>query len=208
MSWMGLLGLGALHGLNPGMGWLFAVALGFQERSARAVWRALPPLALGHALAVGAAVAGLALLGAALPQQFIKYAIAASLIGLGIARLRRHRHPNVAGMRAGPRELVLWSFLMASAHGAGLMVLPLVGDNAAHQHGHAVAAVQAGLWNLAAVDWAAPLLHTAGYLLTVGLIAWLVYAKLGLRKLTSLWINVDAIWAGVLVLTGLLVGGV
>ncbi len=201
LPWVTLLLLGMLHGANPGMGWLFAVALGFQEGSGRAVWRALGPLALGHALAVAAAVVALTLVGGVLPVSAIKYVVAASLILLGVSRLRRHRHTSAAGMRASPRELVAWSFLMASAHGAGLMVLPVLGTTGAHA---AHAAVQQASLVTAAPGLAAPMIHTAGYLLATGLIAWLVFARLGLRKLTKWWINVDAIWAAALVGTGVI----
>ncbi len=202
LPWVTLLLLGMLHGANPGMGWLFAVALGFQEGKGSAVWRALGPLALGHALAVAAAVMALMLVGESLPLTAVRYVVAASLIVLGISRLRRHRHRGAARMRASPRELVAWSFLMASAHGAGLMVLPVVlgspHAHAAHASWHQAALLAAG------PDIAAPLVHTVGYLLATGLIAWLVYARLGLRKLTAWWINVDVMWAAALVATGVL----
>ena len=120
-----LVGLGAVHGLNPGMGWLFAVALGLQERSRRALWRALPPLALGHAGAIALAVAVAAGLGHAFPARELRWAVAVALVGLGVLRLVRHGHPR-GGFRVGGRDLALWSLLMATAHGAGLMVLPLV----------------------------------------------------------------------------------
>src|SRR5215207_4872531 len=130
-TWWALSALGAGHGLNPGMGWLFAVALGMQEGRSRAVWRALPPLALGHLLAVGAAALGAAALGQVVPAHAMKWIIGASLLVLGGVRLVRHRHPRYGGMRVGFRELTIWSFLMATAHGAGLMVLPLlVGQSA------------------------------------------------------------------------------
>lgn len=202
---LALLGLGALHGLNPGMGWLFAVALGFQDGKGRAVWRALPPLALGHALAVLAALLVLVVLGAALPERGVALALGSALVLLGLWRMRSHRHPRSAGMRATRRQLAGWSFLMASAHGAGLMVLPLVAGGAtaeahAHHAVHAAAALpgQATAWMAAGV-------HTAGYLLITGLIAWLVVEKLGLRRLTQLWFNVDLVWALALVGTGVAV---
>src|SRR5580765_599948 len=124
-----MLSLGAIHGLNPGMGWLFAVALGMQHGERRAVWRALGPLALGHALAIAAAV-GIALeLGVVLPSAGVRWGAAALLIGLGVWQLRGHRHPGlgrwrVSGLRATGRELTLWSFIVATAHGAGLMAAP------------------------------------------------------------------------------------
>lgn len=210
-----LLGMGAVHGLNPGMGWLFAVALGCQEGSARAVWRALPPLALGHALAVAAALLVAAMLGLVVPVNTLKVVVALTLLAVGGWHLARHRHPRWAGMRVTRWDLTVWSFLMASAHGAGLMVLPVTlagSDAGAHaHHGHAAAATaqQASvIAGLAPEQWsamAAALVHTAGYLLLTGLLALLVYQKLGLRFLRSAWINVDLLWAGALVVTAVVV---
>src|SRR5215468_1436555 len=118
--------LGAYHGINPGMGWLFAVALGMQQGSARGVWRALPPIALGHFLAVGSVLTMAALLELMIPISTLKVTISLFLITFGIYRLWRHRHPRFGGMQVGFRDLSIWSFLMASAHGAGFMVLPFV----------------------------------------------------------------------------------
>src|SRR5215831_3937949 len=117
--------LGAFHGINPGMGWLFAVALGMQERELGAVWRALIPLTLGHGLAIGAVVLVAAAAGIALPAASFKLPVAFTLGALGIYRLIRHSHFTGGGMRVGFRGLTAWSFLMATCHGAGLMVLPL-----------------------------------------------------------------------------------
>jgi hypothetical protein len=128
-----MLFLGAYHGINPGMGWLFAVALGMQQQKASAVARSLVPIAIGHAAAIGGVVLAAALLGRALPLAAIRYLVAAVLIALGIRCLVRHRHPRWVRMRVGFRDLVVWSFLMASAHGAGLMVLPvLLGSSTVH----------------------------------------------------------------------------
>jgi len=125
IPWLVLFGLGAFHGINPGMGWLFAVALGMQERHRSGVLAALLPLGLGHALAVASALAVALLVGVIVPQQYLRWIVAGVLIPLGIIRLLRHRHPRWASMRVGMRRLTLWSFLMASAHGAGLMVVPV-----------------------------------------------------------------------------------
>src|SRR5438477_5366917 len=119
--WLMLL-LGAYHGFNPGMGWLFAVALGMQEQKGSAVARALVPIAVGHALSIGIVVLTAAFLGMALPQEAIRYPVAALLFGLGIFSLMRHRHPRWVRMEVGLADLSLWSFLIASAHGAGLML--------------------------------------------------------------------------------------
>jgi hypothetical protein len=118
--------LGAYHGLNPGMGWLFAVALGMQEQKGSAVARSLVPIALGHALAIGGVVLVAAFLGMTLPLVVIRYSVAAILVSLGIYCLVQHHHPRWVRMQVGFRDLTVWSFLMASAHGAGLMVVPVL----------------------------------------------------------------------------------
>src|SRR5918992_1655243 len=124
-SWAALVLLGAFHGVNPGMGWLFAVALGMQENRAQAVWRALLPLGVGHACAVALAIALATTAGAIVPTAMLRWPIAIILIVLGVRRLVRHRHPRWGGMRLGLGGLTVWSFLVATAHGAGLMVLPI-----------------------------------------------------------------------------------
>jgi len=201
--WLMLL-LGAYHGINPGMGWLFALALGMQQQKASAVARSLIPIALGHAVAIGAVVLTATFLGKALPVAAIRYPVAAILVGLGIFSLVRHRHPRWVRMQVGFRDLTVWSFLMASAHGAGLMVLPVLlagstveaaGKTAGHNHLSAAATPAAGLLATA--------VHTAGYLAVTGLVAWLVYSKLGLALLRNAWFNLDLVWAVALVVTGL-----
>jgi hypothetical protein len=189
--------LGAVHGINPAMGWLFAVSLGLQAGSGRAVWRALLPLALGHALAIAAALTVAAFLGVVLPLSWLRWLAAGALLSFGAFHMLRHRHPRFGGMCVGARDLTVWSFLMASAHGAGLMVLPFVlGVTVQSAHAHAEhATVSAGLL--------ATTLHTASYLLVAGSFAWIVYWKVGLRLLRSAWINLNLIWAAALVITAL-----
>jgi hypothetical protein len=183
-----------------------------QEKRSRAVWAALPPLALGHALAVGVAALLAAALGQIVPADALKYTVGVSLLTLGGVRLVRHRHPRYGGMRVGFRQLTTWSFLMATAHGAGLMVLPLLvgkpGTTALVAHaGHAPHTAYATLFPVTGLMdaslWAA-LVHTAGYLSVTGLIAVTVYRKLGLRLLRTMWINLDLIWGGALLMTGAL----
>ena len=194
--------LGAVHGINPAMGWLFAVSLGLQAGSSRAVWRALGPLALGHALAVAATLLAGALLGVVVPLAVLRWIAASALLSFGVLHLMRHRHPGAGGMCVGATDLTIWSFLMASAHGAGLMVLPFViGLSGAHTTAHAshitlADSASTGVWALA--------LHSASYLFMTGAIAALVYQKLGLRLLRSAWINLNLIWAVALSLTGLI----
>jgi hypothetical protein len=204
MSWVVLLGLGAFHGINPGMGWLFAVALGMQERRRAAVISALLPLGLGHALAVAAAVVVALLAGAVLPLQWLRWLVAGILTVLGLSRLFWHWHPRWASMRVSVGALTLWSFLMASAHGAGLMVVPvLLGlsmDNIHHAHHHTMA--------MAAVTPTRALLasslHAVGYLIVTAVIALLVFEKLGVGMLRKAWFNVDLVWAVTLIGTGMI----
>jgi hypothetical protein len=186
--------LGAYHGINPGMGWLFAVARGMQEHHARAVAWSLPPIALGHALAIGVVVLIAQVAQLALPMLSIRIGVAVILVGLGVYKLIRSRHFRWGGMQVGFRDLTIWSFLMASAHGAGLMVLPVV---LAGPHAHHMAASQAatsGVW--------ATLIHTLGYFTVTAAAALLVYQKFGLAMLRRSWFNMDLIWAIALVLTG------
>jgi hypothetical protein len=201
LSSAAVFGLGVFHGLNPGMGWLFAVAIGMQEGRARAVWWALGPLAAGHALAIAVAVAIAALMGIVLPEGALRLIAGLALAGLGARRLLRHRHPRWGGMRVGFAGLTAWSFLMASAHGAGLMLVPFVlGGSAvqasAHTH-HAASA--AGSLGAGIVVTA---VHSAGYLLVTGALAVLVFQKTGLGLLRRAWIDIDRIWAASLVVTG------
>ena len=208
MEWGAILVLGAYHGINPGMGWLFAVALGMQQGTARGVWRALPPIALGHALAVGVVILAAGLVRLVVPLHVLKLVVASILLTLGFYKLWRHRHPRYGGMQVGFRDLAVWSFLMASAHGAGLMVLPFVMDLpagvSAAGAGHAHHAAVPGSGTLA-VSVMALGVHTAAYLLVMTGAAWVVYRKLGLALLRTAWFNVDWLWAGALVVTGVIV---
>jgi hypothetical protein len=201
--WLMML-LGAYHGVNPGMGWLFAVALGMQEQKGSAVARSLVPIALGHALAIGVVALAAAFLGMALPREAIRYPVAALLVGLGVYSLVRHYHPRWVRMKVGFRDLTVWSFLMASAHGAGLIVVPLLlGSNTVEaadpMAGHHP--MSAGVSPLQAL--LATGVHTAAYLAATGLIAWVVYSKVGLAVLRKAWLNLNVVWAVALVVTGL-----
>jgi hypothetical protein len=207
MEWNAMLILGAYHGINPGMGWLFAVALGMQAGNVRGVWRALPPIALGHGLAVGTVLALASLAQMLVPLATLKIVVAGCLMMLGSYRLWKHRHPRFGGMRVGFRDLTLWSFLMASAHGAGLMVLPFVMALPAHvlasghQHaGHLVAGTAVPSIGLIAVG-----IHTFAYLAVTALTAQVVYRKLGLELLRTAWFNMDWMWASALMVTGVVV---
>ena len=200
-----LAALGAFHGINPAMGWLFAVALGMQEQRAGVIWRALAALTIGHALAIAAAVAVGALALNVLPDVALRGAVAAVLIGVGAARLIRSRHPRAGGsMRVGFAGLTTWSFLVASIHGAGLMVLPVVLGSSVGVSAHAghVPASGSGSVNAVVSGAAAVAVHTAAYLVVTAVAAWVVYEKLGVALLRKAWINLDAIWAAALIVTG------
>lgn len=196
MVWPTLFLLGAYHGINPGMGWLFAVARGMQEHRARAVVWSLPPIALGHALSIGVVVLLAGLAQVVLPLTYIRIGVAVALVGLGLYKLIRSRHFHWGGMQVGFRELTIWSFLMASAHGAGLMVLPVVLAGPHAQHHAAVQGAANGVW--------ATLIHTLGYLTVTAAVALLVYQKFGLALLRRAWFNLDLIWAAALIATGCL----
>jgi hypothetical protein len=207
VSWGTLCLLGAFHGINPGMGWLFAVALGMQENRAAAVWRALLPLGLGHACAIGVAILVGIAAGRVIPTNALRWPIAITLIVLGVSRLIRQRHPRWGGMRIGLAGLTVWSFLVATAHGAGLMVLPVWlglaaasspnGSSMAHA-GHVPATTDL------VVGLTAAAVHGASYLMVTALIAWIVFVKLGVGLLRTAWINLDVIWAIALIASGLL----
>jgi len=231
--WAALLLLGALHGINPGMGWLFAVALGVQRRERRAVWRALLPLAAGHAAAIVVVAVVVGMIGTTVSLGHLRWVVTAFLLALGVSKLVRDRHPRWGGMTVGSKDVAVWSFLMASAHGAGLMVVPFLlrvvrpvanGVPQAHMHhmaasgmtgsvsaggltnahaGHA-AAVLAGVPAIPSAGLAVALVHTAGYLLVTGVVAVVVYERLGLRLLGRAWFNVDRLWAGALIATAVL----
>jgi hypothetical protein len=201
---LGLAGLGAFHGLNPGMGWLFSVAIGLQERSRRAVLRALGPIAAGHAGSI-LVVAGLVgALQSVLATRVVAIAGGAVLVGFGLWRAMSQRHLRWAGMRLSPVQLAGWSFLMSSVHGAGLMLLPLlvVGTTPAVHGGHWLAVASASglapLWT----GLAATAVHTVAMVAVAGVVAVVVYEIVGLRILRTAWVNLDRVWAFALVGAG------
>jgi hypothetical protein len=207
--WLAVFGLGLFHGINPAMGWLFAVALGLQEQKRAAVFRALPPMVLGHALSIGIIIAVVLLARFSLPHRPLKIAAAAILFGFGLYRLLRSRHPNWVGMRVGFGDLTLWSFIMASAHGAGLMLVPFFLQSpagGAHQHGtHEMHAWAFANFTGPSLLATAVVVHTLGYLLTTALLSVLVYEKLGVAILRRTWFNLDLLWMLALMLTGIFV---
>ena len=212
--WVTLGLLGFFHGLNPAMGWLFAVALGLQDGRPRGVLRALPPIALGHAASVAAVVAAATAFSRVVPLAVVRWAGAAVLVTFGILMLLgRVRHRRTVGMRVGFRDLTAWSFLMSSAHGAGLMLLPVAlhasaADAQAMRGGHAthmLALADAAPGGLSAgLGLAAVGVHAATMLATMAVIALLVYRFFGVGFLRRAWINLDLLWAAALVVAGVL----
>jgi hypothetical protein len=212
--WLTLFGLGAFHGINPAMGWLFAVGLGLQEQKRAAVLRALPPIALGHALSIGIIIAAVLVARISLPHRALKFAAAGILFAFGLYRLFRARHPNWVGMRVGFGDLTLWSFVMASAHGAGLMLIPLFLRSApptlaAHSpmasHTHPTSDLEFANFSTPSLLMSSIAIHTLGYLLVTGLVAILVYEKLGVGILRRAWFNVDLFWMLALMISGLFI---
>jgi len=202
--------LGAFHGLNPAMGWLFAVGLGLQEKQLGAVFKALLPIALGHLTAV---LVTLLLFGVAqvfVEPDVLRYLCAVALILFGLYKLIWRRHPRWVGMRVGFADLVLWSFLMASAHGAGLMLLPvqlttapqalMVEGSSPHAH-HLNAAPDAAGAALGSALLAVSV-HTLAMYAVMASVAVVVYQKVGLTILRHAWFNLDFIWAGALIVAG------
>ena len=192
--WLALILLGAWHGLNPGMGWLFSVALGLQKRSRSAVFGALMPIALGHALAIGLVVFLVYTVGAVLPFRWLQIGGAAALFTVAFWKLWRARHPTWVGMCVSFWDLTLWSWLMASAHGAGLMVVPVLLGAKAVFCGTAPFSLNLVLSFRPLVITAAVAVHTISHLVISGVIAWVVYDFVGLAVLRRSWINLDLIW--------------
>lgn len=200
-------GLGAFHGLNPAMGWLFAVALGLHRQSRTIVMTALLPIALGHAASIAAVAGLLALLGYLVPHDLVRMGSGALLLGWAAYHWRfGHRHRVRFGMQVGLWGLAAWSFLMATAHGAGLMLWPALMHTCLVDAGGGSAGISGPLTaTLAGVG-----IHTLAMLVTTALVAGLVYAWLGLALLRHAWFNVDAVWVatlaaiGTLLLTGVI----
>jgi hypothetical protein len=202
-AWVAVVALGAYHGLNPGMGWLFAVSNGMQARRVRAVFLALPPIAVGHFLAMGVVLLPFAVLGFYVERVYaIQVAAAIVLILFGTYKLVSQRHPRFLA-RIGPAHLTLWSFLMATAHGAGLMLVPVVlGLYPQHgPHAHHAALLDFARGDLALTVVAATA-HTASLVLTGGVLAFVVYRYVGLGLLRRSWINLDLVWAVLLIVVG------
>jgi hypothetical protein len=199
-AWSSLVfaGLGAFHGVNPAMGWLFAVALGLHRQSRAVVWAALLPIAVGHAFSVAAVAGLLAATGYLLPPEFVRVAAGMSLLAWAAYHwLLGHRHRVRFGMQVGLLGLAAWSFLIATAHGAGLMLwpafMPLCVSTGTGAWNGSLAAMLAGIG-----------IHTVAMLATTAVIAVAVYEWFGLELLRRAWLNLDLIWAVALFATGAL----
>jgi hypothetical protein len=220
-----MVAFGAYHGLNPGMGWLFALSLGLQQQSERAIWISLLPITAGHAISL-VVVALLVVAGASfISTTTLEIVMAFVLITFGLYKIfNYYRHPRWVGMQVGMRDLVWWSFLMAMAHGAGLMIAPVVlamtapsmasapaaeaaMDPAAMANAHAGHQITMGAGLEVALG---VLLHMLSMLAVMALVAWVVYRKFGLAILRQHWVNFDLIWAAALLLVGTiaLLGGI
>jgi hypothetical protein len=205
--WLLLALLGAYHGINPAMGWLFAVGLGLQDRSRRSVLRALLPIAVGHELALATVVLLVLGVGAVADPTVLHIGAAVVLVAFGLFRFAKPRaHPRWTTMRVSRGELTWWSFLMSSAHGAGLMVAPvLIGAGAAQADAHAHGLDHAGVGALSLPQSALAItFHVGAMLLVMGVVAVLVYEKLGVAVLRRAWINLDHVWAAAFVLAGVI----
>jgi hypothetical protein len=197
--WLLLAGLGAFHGLNPAMGWLFAVALGLHRKRRAAVLLALPIIALGYAVSIGLVAGAVVAAGVVIDGRWLQMAGGILLIAWAIYhQLYGHRHRVRIGMTTGQAGLAAWSFLMATAHGAGLMILPaLMPLCLADSPADDVAVADSVGIALAAVG-----VHTAALLAVAGATAVAVYDWVGLAMLRSAWINLDLIWTLALAAAG------
>ena len=207
--WLGLAALGLFHGLNPAMGWLFAVALALQRQRPALLYTATGYIAAGHLVSVALIMIALVLVGAFLPLHWVRIGAGAILLGFGIFRLALYyRHPRWVGMNLGGRDLIVWSFLMATAHGAGLMLAPvalaITGPTASAgiagdlgEHGGFLSLSDAPIWWLAGL-----VMHTAIMLCAMLAAAAVVYYRIGLAFLRRGWINLDLLWAASLVIAG------
>jgi hypothetical protein len=203
--WLALLGLGAFHGLNPAMGWLFSVALGLQRKSRATVVGSLIPIAVGHAVSIAGVVGLVAAVRRVVDLDALRWTAAAILIAFGLYRLAARHKLRATGMQVGFGDLTVWSFLMATGHGAGLMLIPVLlrlpmGDvHAGHMRWDGLP-VRAD----AIAAFLAVAVHTLAMLAVAGVIAVVVYEWVGLAFLRRGWINLDLLWAVALFAAGAL----
>jgi len=200
--WLILIGLGAFHGLNPAMGWLFAVALGLYRNSRRVVLVSLVPIALGHAAAIAVVVFAVVGLGMAIDESAFRIVSGVLLIAWGLYHaLHGHRHRVRIGVTTGLLGLAAWSFVMATAHGAGMMLVPVLMplEHASHAGARAHHMPAAGSFAIASL---AVLVHSLAMLVVTGAVALIVYEWAGLDFLRRGWINVDLLWTAALIFMG------
>ena len=201
--WLAVVASGFYHGANPAMGWPLAVSAGLMEKRSRAVLAALGYLAAGHMLAMLVAMVPFALLAVLFAwQREVKIGAGVLVAGFGVFQLVRRRHPRALA-RIRPARLGLWSFAVAVAHGAGLMLVPIYlglcrPSDTDRGHAAAGALINADLGMALVVS----AVHAAAMVAAGGLLAWLAYRHLGLRFISRSWFNLDAIWAASLILVG------
>src|SRR5262245_49400972 len=204
--WLALAGLGAFHGLNPAMGWLFAVGLGLHRRSMAVVVQSLIPIALGHALSIIVVAAAVVVAGIVLDGRVVRSAAGLLLIGWAAYHaVYGHRHRVRFGMQVGQVGLAVWSALMAAGHGAGLMLIPALMPLCLSASPVRAITVETAL----PVAVAAVGVHTVAMLAVTGAVASLVYQCADLAFLRRAWLNVDVVWTVALIASGglLLVSG-
>jgi hypothetical protein len=198
--WLVLIALGAFHGLNPAMGWLFAVALGLYRQSRKVVLVSLVPIALGHAASIAVVVYAVVVLGTAIDPATFRILSGVLLIAWGVYHfLYGHRHRLRIGLRTGLIGLFAWSFVMATAHGAGMMLIPVLmplAEAGEHAH-HMPATASLSIATLAVV------VHSLAMLVTTGAVGLVVYPWVGLDFLRRGWINLDLVWTAALIGMGL-----
>jgi hypothetical protein len=205
LLWLAVVASGLYHGINPGMGWPLAVSAGLMERSSRALVASLWPLTSGHLLAMLVVILPFSLLvGLVQWQRQIRIGASLLVIGFGIFRFVNRRHPRMLA-RIRPTQLALWSFAVAIAHGAGLMLVPIylglcrTADlDTTHEAAGALINANLGMAVLVSV------VHSVAMIAAGGLLAWLVYRYLGLKFVSRSWFNLDATWAISLILVGAL----
>jgi hypothetical protein len=203
--WLAVIAIGVYHGINPGMGWPLAVSAGLMERRPAAVWAALVPLAVGHFAAMAVVLLPFALLTVLVGwSQGIRIAAAVLVIGYGIFRFIDRRHPRALA-RIRPTQLALWSFAVAIAHGAGLMLVPIYLGLCTPEELHAMGHGSIGklMTNNAVLGAVVAGVHTLAMIAAGGAMAWVVYRYFGLKLLSRSWFNLDGVWAASLILVGL-----
>lgn len=224
--------LGAFHGLHPGMGWLLAVSRGLQEGGRAQVLWSLPAIALGHAGSVAVAAVAITVTGSVTASVLFPVLGGGVIVLVGLVMLLFRHHFHWREVRMPLWQLGAWSFLMASAHGAGLMLMPVLAGNLSHSHveggGHhhhgaagaapvdpgtvnaesgtagAAEAVEGAwsLWDATLLGLAATGVHTLAMFAATGVAALIAYDFLGVHALRWKGVTMDRIWALTLILGG------